>query len=121
MSIKSYGPAYPALLGLSALFALGAIVTLLPSSAASWPNVLGYSSVCPFAPASTFGCATMAAITCVIRARLVRRIPSPVFVPIVVIALLVVGFAWSTAVWAGEKARYADTTSAASVVARQAP
>lgn len=117
MNIKSYGPAYPALLGLSAFFALGAIVTLLPSSTAPWPNVLGYSSVCPFAPAATFGCAILAATTCVIRARLVRRIPLPAFIPITAIALLVTGFAWSTAVWAGEKAKYTDATSAATAAA----
>lgn len=118
MNIKSYGPAYPALLGVSAFFALGAIVTLLPSSAAPWPNALGYSSVCPFAPAATFGCALLAAITCVVRARLVRRIPSPAFVPIAAIALLAIGFAWSTAAWAGEKAKYADATSSASAAER---
>ncbi|MBU1078933.1 MAG: hypothetical protein KKB59_00450 [Spirochaetes bacterium] len=110
-----YGPAYKPLLALSGLFALAAVATLVPNPNASWPNVMGYSSLCTFAPGATFGCALLAAITCTIRARLVRRIPSPVFVPAVAIAVLGIGLAVSTAAWAGVKASYeGDALSGAS-------
>jgi len=117
MKASSYGPAYRPLLVLSGLFALGAIITLVPNPSASWPNVMGYSSVCTFAPGATFACALLAAITCMVRARLVRRIPSPVFVPIAAIVLLGLGLTVSTVAWAGEKAKYGDdATSGASVI-----
>ncbi|TFG83401.1 MAG: hypothetical protein E4H20_05565 [Spirochaetales bacterium] len=116
MKASPYGSAYRPLLALSGLFTLGAVITLIPNAGASWPNILGYPSVCTFTPGATFACALLAAITCTIRARLVRRIPSPVFVPIAVVVLLAIGLGVSTAVWAGQKAQYADTTSAASAV-----
>lgn len=117
MKASVYGPAYKPLLALSGLFAIGAIITLIPNPAASWPNIMGYSSVCTFAPGATFACALLAAVTCAVRARLVRRIPSPVFVPIVVITLLAIGLAVFTVAWAEAKARYTSaTTSGASVV-----
>jgi hypothetical protein len=62
--------AYPALLALSGLFALAAIVTLLPYAGAPWANLLGYRSWCSFAPISTAGCALLAAATCTLRARI---------------------------------------------------
>jgi hypothetical protein len=100
----------------SALFAIGAIVTLIPTRLAPWPNILGYKSVCPFAPGATFGCALLAAITCTIRARLVKRVPAPVFLPATAIVLLVAALAWSTVAWAGEKAKYLDSTSSATAL-----
>ncbi len=116
MKASPYGRAYRPLLALSGLFALGAVVTLIPNPGASWPNVLGYSSVCTFAPGATFGCALLAAITCTVRARLVRRIPSPAFVPIAAIIALGIGLAVSTVAWAGEKAKYtSDSVSGASI------
>jgi len=116
MKVSPYGPAYKPLLALSGLFAIGAVITLIPYPAASWPNIMGYSSVCTFAPGATFACALLAAITCTVRARLVRRIPSPVFVPIAAIVLLGIGLTVSTVVWAREKAMYSsDTTSGASL------
>ncbi len=62
---------YYALLGLSAALSAAAIVTLIPSAAASKPNVLGYRSVCSFAPAATALCGLAAGIVCTIRNRLV--------------------------------------------------
>lgn len=62
---KLYGP----LLILSAVFALGAVLTLIPFKGASWDNVLGYKSLCTFAPIATAVCALLAGTTCVIRAR----------------------------------------------------
>lgn len=61
--------AYRALLGLSGLFTLGAVLTLVPNPDASWENVLGYKSLCTFAPIATAVCAFLAGTTCVIRAR----------------------------------------------------
>jgi hypothetical protein len=112
---RGFGPAYPALLALSALLAAAAVATLLPYAGASWPCVLGYKALCTFAPASTFACALLAAIACTIRARLVRRMPGPAFVPVAGILLLAGLFAWSTAAWAREDAKYADGSSSASV------
>ncbi|OHD26463.1 MAG: hypothetical protein A2Y38_01945 [Spirochaetes bacterium GWB1_59_5] len=117
MKASPYGLAYKPLLVLSGLFALGAVVTLMPNPAASWPNVMGYSSVCTFTPGATFACALLAAITCTVRARLVRRIPSPLFMPITAIVLLGIGLAVSTVAWADAKAWYSsDTNSGASVL-----
>ena len=113
MKPSAYGPAYRPLLILSGLFTLGAILTLIPNPGASWPNILGYSSLCTFAPGATFACALLAAVCCTVRARLVRRLPSPVFVPVAAILVLALGLGVSTAVWAGEKARYQDGISGA--------
>jgi hypothetical protein len=121
---RSFGPAYPALLVLSGLFAAAAVVTLIPDQGARWPCILGYKAFCTFAPASTFACALLAAISCTLRVRLVKRTPAPPFVPVAVIAFLVAGFAWSTAAWAREDAKYVDGSSSASVRAEpglQAP
>ncbi len=118
MKTSPYGPAYTPLLVLSGIFALGALLTLIPYPSASWPNIMGYRSLCTFAPGATFACALLAAITCTLRARLVRRIPTPVFIPIVAIALLGIGLTVSTMVWAGVKATYSpdsDATTGASV------
>jgi hypothetical protein len=118
---RSFGPAYAILLVLSGLFAAAAVGTLIPNPGASWPSVLGYKSFCTFAPASTFACALLAAISCTLRVRLVKRTPAPPFVPVAVIALLVAGFAWSTAAWAREDAKYVDGASSASVQAGPRP
>lgn len=109
MKANPYGPAYPALLALSGLAAIGAVLTLIPNPGASWPNILGYKSLCTFAPGATFGCALIAAVTCTVRARLVRRWTFPAFVPAVAVALLAIALAVSTAAWAGEKAKYASS------------
>lgn len=115
-SLRGAGsPAYAGLLGLSLLFAVAALVTLVPSPGAPWPNLLGYKSVCPFAPGATLGCALLAAITCVLRARFVKRAPGPGFVRWPVLVLLAAALAWSTLAWAGIKAEYADATSSASL------
>jgi hypothetical protein len=60
---------YAPLLGLSVLFAAAAIGTLLPWPGASWENILGYRSLCTFAPIATALCALLAGATCAIRAR----------------------------------------------------
>jgi uncharacterized protein with FMN-binding domain len=61
--------AYWGLLGLTTAFAVLAVVTMLPNMAASKPNVLGYRSVCSFAPAASALCGLLAGLTCTIRNR----------------------------------------------------
>ena len=70
---QKQSPAYIAMLALTIVFSVLAIVTLLPRAAASKPNVLGYRSVCSFAPAASALCALLAGITCTLRNRLVSR------------------------------------------------
>lgn len=79
--------AYHALLALSIALSLLAVVTLLPNPGAAKPNVLGYRSVCSFAPAASALCALLAGATCTLRNRLVSRKAasarySPPFAPI---------------------------------------
>ena len=82
---KKESPAYWAMLGLSLAFSILAVVTLIPGASAK-PNVLGYHSVCSFAPAATALCGFLAGITCTLRNRLVSRRASsmryrPLFIP----------------------------------------
>jgi uncharacterized protein with FMN-binding domain len=66
---KNETPLYWGMLGLSLAFSILAVITLLPNPAASKPNVLGYFSVCSFAPAATALCGLLAGITCTLRNR----------------------------------------------------
>ncbi len=82
-------PVYWGLLALSLAFTILAVVTLLPNPAASKPNVLGYRSVCSFAPAATALCGLLAGLTCTIRNRVASRGASsaryrPLLVPLAV-------------------------------------
>jgi hypothetical protein len=115
---KNQPLAYKALLGLSLLFSLAAVLTLVPYPDARWPNVLGYKSLCPFAPAATAGCGLLAGVTCLIRSRLVSAQAAanryrPPLVPILVFALLLAVAVPSTVAWAGYKAAAADASAAA--------
>jgi hypothetical protein len=91
-------PAYIALLALSFLLSAAAVLTLLPSNGASYPNLLGYKSICTFAPAATLLCAFLAGVTCTIRARLVaprsRAVKSPALPFLVLIILLAAALAF---------------------------
>jgi hypothetical protein len=96
---KNSGAIYIGLLGLSLLFAVAALVTLIPRAGASWPNIIGYKSVCTFAPMATAVCGLFAGITCVIRARLFgpragqkRSWLVPIIVGIVLAAIFVAPF-----------------------------
>lgn len=87
-------PAYYALIGLSLVFSVLAVVTLLPNPNASKPNVLGYRSVCSFAPAATALCGLLAGITCIVRNRFVsaRRASTrfqPPFAAVIVLGGLI--------------------------------
>lgn len=90
---KNETPAYNGLLILTKLFTLGAILTLVPNPWASWPNILGYKSLCTFAPAATALCGLLAGITCTVRSRLMsaRRAQHrqrPWFIPAFVLTAL---------------------------------
>jgi len=63
---------YSILLWLSLLATIGGILTLLPRSAASYPNIIGYSSLCTFAPAASLYCFFIAGLSCFIRATFVK-------------------------------------------------
>lgn len=85
--------AYSALLALSGLFALAALLTLVPNPTAHWPNAVGYRSLCTFAPVSTAVCALLAAATCTVRARFFKQTTHrgwqiPVLAGVLLIALL---------------------------------
>jgi uncharacterized protein with FMN-binding domain len=60
---------YYGLLGLTIAFSILVVVTMLPNPGAAKPNVLGYRSVCSFAPAASALCGLLAGLTCTIRNR----------------------------------------------------
>lgn len=64
---------YGLLLVLTIVATVGGLLTLIPWPAASYPNVLGYRSLCTFAPAATFFCFAIAGTSCVLRASAVKR------------------------------------------------
>lgn len=101
--------AYYALIGLSLAFSVLALVTLAPNPNASKPNVLGYRSVCTYAPAATALCGILAGLTCIVRNRFVSaRRASKRFQPPFV-AVLVLGGLIAVAVVFG--ARFAAAQS----------
>lgn len=65
--------AYWALFGLTIAFSILAVVTMIPNPSAPKPNVLGYRSVCSFAPAASALCGLLPGITCTIRNRWASR------------------------------------------------
>ncbi|HVO39667.1 MAG TPA: FMN-binding protein [Spirochaetia bacterium] len=71
--MKNENGAYFGLLALTVALTALAVVALVPSPAASKPNVLGYRSVCSFAPASSAICGLAAGVVCTLRGRLVSR------------------------------------------------
>ena len=113
-------PLYAALLILTVLAAAGGVVTLLPREAASYPNLLGYRSVCTFAPAASLFCFAAAGVSCFLRAslakessgtprqRMARHFGS--VVPIALVLLLALG---STVWYAVVKVRYVDASTEA--------
>jgi hypothetical protein len=115
MDREKVEPAYLGLLALSLVFAIGAVLTLVPAPGASWPNIMGYKSLCTFAPGATLACALLAGITCTLRARLVKRTKTRIAGPIIVLAILAAAFAAATALWSAEKARYTDAVTSASI------
>jgi uncharacterized protein with FMN-binding domain len=93
--IRGQTRVYYLLLALTITLSVLAVVTLLPSRGASKPNVLGYRSVCPYAPAATAICGLLAGVCCTVRNRLVsRQATSTRYQPPILPA--VVGFALGT-------------------------
>jgi uncharacterized membrane protein len=113
-----FSPLYKALLILSLVLALAGIVTLIPWPKASYPNVMGYSSVCTFAPAASLYCFLLAGVTCFLRASLVKeregrararlRKHARALIPLVIVLALALG---ATAWFAAVKAPYLDPDS----------
>ena len=113
---------YVALLAVSLVAAVGAILTLVPTGGASYPNVLGYQSFCTFAPAATLYCAFIAGVTCVLRASLVKRRAlygkstikaAPLAILGFILALAVASSVWFVAI----DSRYPDSASGATALA----
>jgi uncharacterized protein with FMN-binding domain len=94
---KKESLAYYGMLCLSLLFSAAAVVTMLPNAAAAKPNVLGYRSVCSFAPAASALCGLLAGATCTLRNRIFSKAAAsaryrPLIVPIgIAILLLALG------------------------------
>jgi len=63
---------YGVLLMLTVLFTTGGVLTLIPAAGATYPNVLGYRSLCTFAPAASFFCFFAAGLTCFVRSTFVK-------------------------------------------------
>jgi uncharacterized membrane protein len=112
-----------ALLALTVIATVAGILTLVPAAGASYPNVLGYRSLCTFAPAATLYCFTIAGLSCVLRASLVKRRAMhgrPVFRRGGVMAVAVVlVFAVATTGWfIAEKRPYTDGQTAPTLSSR---
>lgn len=63
---------YKLMLLFTILATLGGIITLIPGAGASYPNLIGYNSVCTFAPAATFFCFFLAGTSCFIRSTFIK-------------------------------------------------
>ncbi len=93
MREQTYFKVYVALLALSMVLGVAAALTLLPASGASWPNVLGYKSLCTLAPIATAILALSAETVCVIRGRFFgpRRGEKRKWTAPLIVALLLAG------------------------------
>ncbi len=111
---------YKILLVLTFLAAVGGIITLLPNGNASYPNILGYKSVCTFAPAASFFCFFIAGSICFIRSTFIKdgsgtqkerfRKHAARLIPLaIILALGLASFGWYLSV----KAPYIDAESGA--------
>lgn len=58
---------YVFFLGLTILFTLAAVITLIPSPHDPDANIMGYKSMCSWAPWSTLICILCAGISCKVR------------------------------------------------------
>jgi hypothetical protein len=72
LALMSSGPRFMALLVLAGAFAIAALVTMWPYSAATKTNDLGFLSLCPFAPWSALVLLAGAGLVLVIRAYRMR-------------------------------------------------
>ncbi len=65
--MKTRKKGYKAMLALTMLFTLSAIVTLIPNAGASKVNMMGYRSICSAAPMSVLILVICAGATCYFR------------------------------------------------------
>lgn len=63
---------YKIMLIFTLFITIGGLLTLLPWSGASYPNLIGYSSLCTFTPAATFYCFFLAGLSCFIRSTFIK-------------------------------------------------
>ncbi len=122
--IKGSTVLYRMLLGISLVSTLGGLLTLIPSPGASYPNILGYRSLCTFAPAATLFCFLIAGISCFVRSTWVKdgyktfreglQSHRRSLLPLVFLLLLALG---STYWFSAVKSQYPDGGSSASVTA----
>ncbi len=114
-------PLYGILMIVSVVATIGGVLTLMPASGATYENVLGYRSLCPFAPAATLYCFAIAGTSCVIRASFVKRkaLTGKAELrtgPAVVVAVLYALAVFSTFWFLDVKAQYADAESGATML-----
>lgn len=112
---------YKLLLLLTLLATIGGIITLLPRAAASYPNIVYYSSVCTFTPAATLYCFLIAGLSCFIRSTFIKdqsgtvservKRHSKSFIPLVLILAAALFFTFK---YTQIKQVYTDGTTAAS-------
>jgi hypothetical protein len=102
---------------------IAGLLTLMPWEAASYPNVMGYRSLCTFAPAATLACFFLAGLSCFLRATFLKesgddprekfRKHRHALAPLGLLLLLfIAALIWFLAV----KGAYIDAGSAASIV-----
>jgi len=115
---------YKILLTLSAIATLGGILTLIPWPWATYPNILGYRSLCTFAPAASFYCFSIAGTICIVRAVFIKETDSTFitrikkhirsFIPLAI--MLAIAFSLNT--WfLSVKSQYTDTSTSATETA----
>ncbi|MFP4112757.1 MAG: hypothetical protein ACOC2Y_00895 [Spirochaetota bacterium] len=115
--------AYAILLAVTVLATLGGLLTLVPAPGASYPNLLGYRSLCTFAPAATLYCFAIAGASCVLRASLVKRKAftgrASFRAPAIVVVALVLALGLASTGWfIAVKSHYPDGESSATVTRR---
>ena len=112
---------YRLMLVFTILSTIGGVLTLVPAASATYPNMIGYRSLCTFTPAATFACLLIAGLSCFIRAAFIKdrsgtagerfRKHAKSFIPLTLLAVTVILL---TIVFADIKSGYnkTDDTSA---------
>lgn len=113
---------YKLLLLLTIVATTGGILTLMPRAGASYPNLIGYNSLCTYAPAATLYCFFIAGFSCFIRStfikdqsgskgeRFKRHLKRTIPLGIILVAALIFHFRYLDI-----KTRYADGGTSASL------
>ena len=117
---------YKLLLLFTVTASIGGIITLIPRAAASYPNILGYSSVCTFAPAASFFCFGIAGVICFLRSAFIKdqsgssadRFKRHLKFIIPPLLLLAAAFI-STGFFISIKSQYTDTQTSATAMEEQ--